>query len=406
MYLINIITENMEKVLITDKDNIRNTVMKKIIETIFSVKNKNCYKVITILGIKFKFKNYSSEIIKNTTELNNKIESLSQNIINGTKDNKNKFEELKKILLTGSNNQQEKIFKNKPLNISVIDEVQKNEECPYCKSKKFFPIRDFKINNLISEYSLYYGIDPIGDKLMDCILEKNHCANCDLEFYNYIIPDSKILYEKLLESGKYVYGKYKWDYTIAIDTILKYDCKKVLDIGCGYGYFLEQIKNITDYAMGAEFNAKALEVCTQKNLNVTNKSIDEIEKKFDLVCLFQVLEHIAAPKDFIQSALNLVENDGFLLIITPNPKGFWCDSPNPGVLNLPPHHCLDVTKEFFFNLEKDFNVKVLEYHKDTPEFGLYKKVYKFAHTDNLISSYLTNKDNLIGHRHGVVLKKY
>ncbi len=54
--------------------------VKKFIQNIFSVRNKDFHKVITILGIKIKFKHQKDNECKKISELENKIKNLSKNL--------------------------------------------------------------------------------------------------------------------------------------------------------------------------------------------------------------------------------------------------------------------------------------------------------------------------------------
>lgn len=391
--------------------------MKNFIQNVFSVTNVGNHKIITILGVKLKFKHKTTVRIDDFTLL--KLKSFFNN--NVIKIDTDTLKSIEKFIDNGLS----KFFDyktgcSKPpittkdfIDISELKEVVEIISCPFCKSSHFHPIREFNINSLVEKYKDVYKIDPIGSVYKDKILYKYHCDDCGLEFYNYYIPDSSVFYEKLLESGRYRYPKYKWEYDKAIDIIKKYNCKKVLDIGCGYGFFLEKLQNITDYTLGMEFNSKAIEECKKKNLNVTDAKLDEIDEKFDCICLFQVLEHIHDPKTFLEQIINLLEENGVLFIGTPNPEGLWIKS-NPDILNLPPHHCLDVTQEFYENIPKYFNLTMMDYFQDEPEFGLYQNYYLptkvnkqilFTNRANLYGYYLQEKNHLKGHRHICVYQR-
>lgn len=394
--------------------------MDKLLQKIFSVKNEDCHKVWTFCGIKCKFKNKQKFIINEAQEVKNSLVLLHKDntrLVSSINDNSKKINSYIQQVNNNINSvksglgiqgKKADINNDEILNISEQKEIVMIDKCPYCNSSKIYPIRDFPFSKLIKEYIDRFKFNPYSEIYNDLTLTKMHCFDCDLEFYNYEIPDTPLLYEKLLESGNYIYPKYKWEYVQAIDLIKKYNLKKVLDIGCGEGHFLDKISTLVDFAMGCEFNKTALERCQSKNLNVTDKTLDNISEKFDFICMFQILEHINTPKEFLNDVLNLLIPNGILFIVTPNPYGGWCRSENPSVLNLPPHHCLDVTKEFYYNLEKDLPLKLLDYRYDEISFGVYsryvvKNIVKIP--DNKYISYLIEKDNMPGHNHGVVYQK-
>ncbi len=388
----------------------------KLIEKIFSVKNSNNHKIWTIFGLKFKFKNtnkmlyefFNSNFNQISKKLNLQIET-GKNVNSQCQNINNNLNSIKSFLgIAPRSSAVQPISHDDICNISDQKELVMNIKCPYCSSEKIYPIREFSMNAMIKEYIDIYKFNPYSDLYKDLTLEKMHCFNCDLEFYNYSIPDSPLLYEKLLASGRYIYPKYKWEYKQAINLIKKYNLKRLLDIGCGEGYFLDKAKSLVDFAMGSEFNQTAIKRCRDKNLLISTKPLDEISEKFDFICMFQILEHISSPKVFLQDALNLLEPGGIIFVVTPNPYGVWCDSERPSVLNLPPHHCLDVTKEFFYNLAKDFPVEVVDYLQDDVPYWMYNSFVlnqPVKMSDHRYLSYLLERDKFQGHNHGIVFRK-
>ena len=75
-----------------------------------------------------------------------------------------------------------------------------------------------------------------------------------------------------------------------------------------------------------------------------------------MICAFQVLEHAADIRNFIENSLRLLNEKGLLCIAVPNPKCIFVKE-TPGLLELPPHHCLDINKEFFEYLSKIFPIE-------------------------------------------------
>ena len=338
--------------------------MKRLIQYIFSVTNSldKRHKIVSILGIKLKFKrrkNYTMEIVSE--------------------------------------------------DISNFNEVKENFECPFCQSKRYYPVKSFNFSELIHEYKKVYKIDPVGERLRNKKLVKYRCSECGIEFYNYTILTPPVFYEKLLATGNYIYPEYKWEYEKAIELILKYDCRRILDVSCGSGNFLDKIQNITEYSIGTEFNSTAINECIKKGLNVTDKKLEDLDEKFDFVTAFQILEHMENPKIFIKNVLGCVTGGGYALFGTPNPEGFWIKT-NPWILNLPPHHNLDITEEFYKNLEKYFDVKLMGYFQDAPDWGLYRSFVLPMHTNLSMTAqdylcFLKEKKTMKGHNHLILLQK-
>ena len=175
----------------------------KLIEKIFSVKNSNNHKIWTIFGLKFKFKNtnkmlqefFNSNFNQISKKLNLQIET-GKNVNSQCQNINNNLNSIKSFLgIAPRSSAVQPISHDDICNISDQKELVMNIKCPYCSSEKIYPIREFSMNAMIKEYIDIYKFNPYSDLYKDLTLEKMHCFNCDLEFYNYSIPDSPLLYE-------------------------------------------------------------------------------------------------------------------------------------------------------------------------------------------------------------------
>lgn len=96
---------------------------------------------------------------------------------------------------------------------------------------------------------------------------------------------------------------------------------RVLDIGCGSGWFLEEMRSEGWEVHGIEINADAVAVCKERALNVHAGTIfdaDLPEGYFDYVRLNHSFEHMTRPRETLQSIRRLLNANGRLLIGVPN----------------------------------------------------------------------------------------
>ena len=112
-------------------------------------------------------------------------------------------------------------------------------------------------------------------------------------------------------------------------------------------------------------------------------------RRYDVVCAFQVLEHVEHPKQFFHACVRTLKPGGTLLIAVPAQDSFLAIAPNLP-LNMPPHHITRWTDRALINLarsegfskadiwhepvadfHKEWHATTLAYHA-LARFGLYR----------------------------------
>jgi SAM-dependent methyltransferase len=98
--------------------------------------------------------------------------------------------------------------------------------------------------------------------------------------------------------------------------------RSLLDIGSGPGVFLEAAKNRGWEVLGVEPNIDAANHTKKIGYEVINemydKKLSQKLKKFDLINLTLVLEHIVNPIDLIKLAYDQLNPNGIISIVVPN----------------------------------------------------------------------------------------
>lgn len=167
--------------------------------------------------------------------------------------------------------------------------------------------------------------------------------------------------------GKDYYHEWKFENQMAWNEIRPGD--KVLDIGCGIGNFLTRAKEKTNDVYGLELNENAVTVCKNKGLTVYNELIGDHSKQhegyYDVVCMFQVLEHIYDVSSFLEASLRVLKKGGKMIIGVPNSEPYFLSYDKYCTLNLPPHHMGLWNKNVFAALTKIYNLKIIKTEYDT-----------------------------------------
>jgi len=96
---------------------------------------------------------------------------------------------------------------------------------------------------------------------------------------------------------------------------------RLLDIGCGNGYYLAVMKELGWEVAGIEIDPKAAEVAKSRfdilvhQGNLENAPFDD--NYFDVITMSQVIEHVPDPVLFIQNAAKFLKPSGQMVVVTP-----------------------------------------------------------------------------------------
>lgn len=132
---------------------------------------------------------------------------------------------------------------------------------------------------------------------------------------------------------------------------------KILDIGCGRGYFLLACRQAGYEVEGIDISdAAAAHVTAELKILVHVGQIDQVilpSGSFDVVTMWHSLEHTADPNLYLQSAGKWLKNNGLLVVDVPNYEGHdarmnWTDWPHWDL----PYHFYHFTKSSLLALLK------------------------------------------------------
>ncbi|MBP6335492.1 MAG: class I SAM-dependent methyltransferase [Bacteroidia bacterium] len=111
-------------------------------------------------------------------------------------------------------------------------------------------------------------------------------------------------------------------YNQILDHFEKYrKTNRILDVGCGEGFFLEQAVKRGWEAYGTECVPQYISVCANKNIKMKEGVLninDYQAESFDIITSFEVLEHLHYPVQEVNNFNKLLRKEGLVYITTPN----------------------------------------------------------------------------------------
>ncbi|HVL75541.1 MAG TPA: class I SAM-dependent methyltransferase [Noviherbaspirillum sp.] len=255
------------------------------------------------------------------------------------------------------------------------------EACPACLGENIKTIHRIATRDLETLYGRE-GLDVSRYFGATREIRLNKCLACDLGFFSPHCAGDDLFYEQLQKFDWY-YQDDKPEYDYARKLVG--DAQRVLEVGCGKGAFFSWLPESVEYT-GLEFNDEAIRKARSAGLNVFKQPIEEHAKleagKYDVVCSFQVLEHIPAPRGFIRACVQALKPGGKLIFAVPAEDGFLGVAAN-AYLNMPPHHVLRWSDRALRHLAFREGLSVIElWHEPVAEF------HREWHQETLARHYL------------------
>lgn len=243
---------------------------------------------------------------------------------------------------------------------------------------KFFKKKNTKISNCVACNSSNLAIDFVkyGFQYMKCL-------NCGSLFLNPRPPLEEFdgFYRKS-ESAKYwsdiflpAVSEQRRNLIIKpkakrIQNIIKKSKTEkftIIDVGAGYGTFLEEFKKLfpNSNLIAIEPSLSLAERCKSKGIQVINSILEEVPDQFnekgDIIVCFEVFEHVHNPLDFLKNMKSLCKKGGTLLITSLSIDGFDLQllRQNSNQIH-PPHHINFFSKKGFLNIFQNLNLKEIK----------------------------------------------
>lgn len=183
--------------------------------------------------------------------------------------------------------------------------------------KHYLTCEDFTVSN--QKFDLIYNLEldmletfpqPKGVELASYYESEDYISHTD---------SKKTFTDKLYQGIKSIALKNK----LKLLNSFKTEEKSLLDIGCGTGDFLLTCKNNGWNVVGIEPNKNAKNIAETKLTSPIYTDIDNVlSKRFDVITLWHVLEHLPNLEEYISKLKQLLKPSGILIVAVPNFKSY------------------------------------------------------------------------------------
>jgi 2-polyprenyl-3-methyl-5-hydroxy-6-metoxy-1,4-benzoquinol methylase len=263
-----------------------------------------------------------------------------------------------------------------------------NIVCPLSHSSNVSLIEELKVESISRLYEKSLGL-RVGSEFRD--IEKislYHCIDSDLYFFYPPVTGTEKFYESL-QNFDWYYMDEKNEFKQAQRFIKETD--SVLEIGCGEGAFAKLLPTIK--YVGLEFNGKAREIALANRITVLQETVQEHSQlnheKYDVVCSFQVLEHVYDINAFIDASVKCLKPGGLFILSVPSFDSFSKYVKN-FILDMPPHHVTRWTDKALDNISKYFKIELLDIWHEPLQWE-HREFYTTTIVQNLIFELLGMK---------------
>jgi SAM-dependent methyltransferase len=274
--------------------------------------------------------------------------------------------------------------KNKPAqnpSLSYSGAVLTNIYCPICSftnGKLLYTVSSEEA----AQHFVLKEVNPIRNKeLADHITglwgqqtcDVVSCDSCDFIFASpYVAGDANFYILAYERTG---YPEWKWEYqqtAYAISEIASHSDQsplRLLEIGAGDGAFVRKIspeivsqENIlclefSDYGRN-RIRDHGIEC---RGDDIRSLGVSTFEQQFDVICMFQVLEHMDRLEELFKQLNSLSNSQSHLFISVPNAGQIEFNETNGCLLDMPPNHIGRWNRQGFDRIGKTFGWTVLKH---------------------------------------------
>ena len=205
-----------------------------------------------------------------------------------------------------------------------------------------------------------------------------HCNTCSTRFvtprtpadyeevyqsdlYKDLIPFSQDLIKVANEDPIWTLIGRSYQYYVVFDYLKRVQNPlKIIDIGCGYGYLVWALRYLGHATVGFEVSDTAVEFA-KKTFGDFFYNADKsyLSTKPDIITALEVIEHVEYPLLFIEKCLSMLNEQGTLILSTPNLEYYTISNASrPWATEEPPVHLQLFSRKTFEYIAEKLNLSL------------------------------------------------
>ena len=235
-----------------------------------------------------------------------------------------------------------------------------NSICPICSNTQnnrlLYSVssteaaKHFLLTHGINDSGLKEVVNKVSDLWHNDSASVINCAACGFVFADPFIAGDYEFYNLLPHAQSESPENWKWEFNKTfkkISSLAKQNDKlSLLEIGASTGDFVKRIARVIDKKNifcleHSEIGIKSIQkagIAAQSFHFHDLRHKQEFSHKFDIICLFQVLEHLDKIDETFKTFNEIIKPGGHLFIGVPNGKKIRFNELNDALLDMPPNH--------------------------------------------------------------------
>lgn len=212
--------------------------------------------------------------------------------------------------------------------LKTVSKMRDRSDCISCGSSNLTALSGGTFDSIRT----FIEADPWGENPLDHIADERwsfvRCDDCGIKFQRFILsPEwNEIRFSRWMDQASI--ERFEMEHAHhnnaaeQVQHILRLQklvgpAPRLLDFGCGSGNFLKMASAFGFDSVGVDRSAARRKIA---GLEIANE-LSEIEGDFDVITMFEVLEHLDDPLDMLKSLTSRLRPNGVFIVEVPDCTG-------------------------------------------------------------------------------------